>query len=311
MGFEHIPVLLKETIHELKINPDGVYVDCTTGGGGHSEEIVKRLNYGKLICIDQDLEALEAAKIRLRPWEKQIHFIHSNFVRLKDLVQGLGIDKLDGILMDIGVSSHQLDEADRGFSYHEDAPLDMRMDQQADIATAADIINSYAEEDLARIFWTYGEERWGKRVAAFIVEERKTRRIEGASELVDIIRRAIPRKARPEDKHPARKIFQALRIEVNRELEVLDKVIEDGIDLLRPRGRFCIISFHSLEDRIVKNQFKEKSTGCKCPPDFPVCICGRKPEVEIITKKPITATDRELDINPRARSAKLRVIEKL
>ena len=290
MGFEHIPVLLKETIHELKINPDGVYVDCTTGGGGHSEEIVKRLNYGKLICIDQDLEALEAAKIRLRPWEKQIHFIHSNFVRLKDLVQGLGIDKLDGILMDIGVSSHQLDEADRGFSYHEDAPLDMRMDQQADIATAADIINSYAEEDLARIFWTYGEERWGKRVAAFIVEERKTRRIEGASELVDIIRRAIPRKARPEDKHPARKIFQALRIEVNRELEVLDKVIED---------------------RIVKNQFKEKSTGCKCPPDFPVCICGRKPEVEIITKKPITATDRELDINPRARSAKLRVIEKL
>ncbi len=311
MAFEHIPVLLKETIDGLNINPDGIYVDCTVGGGGHSEEIVKRLNYGRLIAIDQDEEALEASRIRLRPWEKQITFIHGNFADLEDILEALSISQVDGILMDIGVSSHQLDEGERGFSYHEDAILDMRMDQKSDVATARDIVNSYSVEELSQVFWDYGEERWGKRIAEFIVENRQEHTIETTLDLVEVIKKAIPKKVRMQDKHPARRVFQALRIEVNQELQVLEKVLTASIKALAKRGRLCVISFHSLEDRIVKNKLREAATGCICPPDFPVCVCGHVAEVKLINRKPITATEDELEVNTRSRSAKLRVVEKI
>lgn len=311
MAFEHIPVLLKETIDGLNINPDGIYVDCTVGGGGHSEEIVKRLNYGRLIAIDQDEEALEASRIRLRPWEKQITFIHGNFADLEDILEALSISQVDGILMDIGVSSHQLDEGERGFSYHEDAILDMRMDQKSDVATARDIVNTYSVEELSQVFWDYGEERWGKRIAEFIVENRQEHTIETTLDLVEVIKKAIPKKVRMQDKHPARRVFQALRIEVNQELQVLEKVLTASIKALAKRGRLCVISFHSLEDRIVKNKLREAATGCICPPDFPVCVCGHVAEVKLINRKPITATEDELEVNTRSRSAKLRVVEKI
>lgn len=312
MGFDHIPVLLDETITGLNINPDGIYVDCTVGGGGHSEEILKRLNHGSLIAIDQDTEALEVARVHLRPWADQVIFVHANFKDLKDILKNLSIEKVDGIILDIGVSSHQLDDGERGFSYHEDALLDMRMDQEnSNLLTAKEIVNTYSEEELSQIFWDYGEERWGKRIADFIVRAREEREINTTLELVEIIKRAIPKKVRMQDKHPARKVFQALRIEVNQELEVLKKVLMDGVDVLNTRGRFCVITFHSLEDRIVKQTFKTQSLDCICPPDFPVCVCDKESEVKIINKKPITAKEDELDRNPRSRSAKLRIVEKI
>ncbi len=311
MAFEHIPVLLKETIDGLNINPDGIYVDCTVGGGGHSEEIVKRLNYGRLIAIDQDEEALEASRIRLRPWERQITFIHGNFANLEDILRSLSISQVDGILMDIGVSSYQLDEGERGFSYHENAVLDMRMDQSKDTLTAKDIVNTYSVDQLSQVIWDYGEERWGKRIAEFIVNERQDHSIETTYDLVEVIKKAIPKKVRMQDKHPAKRVFQALRIEVNQELHVLEQALDASIKVLAKKGRLCVISFHSLEDRIVKNKLREAATGCLCPSDFPVCVCGHEAEVKLVNRKPITATEDELEVNTRSRSAKLRVIEKI
>lgn len=311
MDFEHTPVLLNETIEGLNINPDGIYVDCTVGGGGHSEEIIKRLNYGKLIAIDQDCDALEASRIRLRPWENQITFVKGNFRNLDEILKNLSIEKVDGILMDIGVSSHQFDEKDRGFSYHEDAVLDMRMDQNSDIPTAEDIVNGYSEEELSNIFWKYGEDRWSKRIAQFIVNERNVKPIHTTFDLVDVIKKAIPKSVRMKEKHPAKQVFQALRIEVNQELAVLEEVLRKGVDLLSPRGRYCVITFHSLEDRIVKNMFRDMAKDCICPPEFPVCMCNHKKEIEIITRKPIVASAQEVEKNSRSRSAKLRVIQKI
>lgn len=311
MAFEHIPVLFNETIDGLAIKPDGLYVDCTVGGGGHAKAIVERLDRGQLIAIDQDEEALQAAQINLYPWKDKITFVHSNFAELDQILDNLAIEGIDGILMDIGVSSHQLDDRSRGFSYHDDAPLDMRMDRNGDIPTAADIINTYSADALAEIFWNYGEERWGKRIAQFIIEARKRHLIRTTSELVDVIKRAVPKGARRQDKHPARRVFQALRIEVNHELDVLKRVLNSAVAHLNPGGRIAVITFHSLEDRIVKNVFREMAQGCICPPDFPVCICGKRRLIKPITHKPITASQSELEENARSRSAKLRVAERI
>ena len=311
MGFEHIPVLFDETIEGLAIRPDGIYVDCTVGGGGHSKAIVERLRDGQLIAIDQDEEALQAAQINLYPWKDRITFVHSNFGALDQILDNLGIERIDGILMDIGVSSHQLDDRSRGFSYHDDAPLDMRMDQTGEMPTAADVVNTYSADALAQIFWDYGEERWGKRIAQFIVEERKRHLIRSTSELVEVIKKAVPKGARQQDKHPARRVFQALRIEVNHELDVLKQVLDSAVAHLNPQGRICVITFHSLEDRIVKNAFRAMAQGCTCPPNFPVCVCGRTKQIKLITRKPITARESELKENARSRSAKLRVAERI
>lgn len=310
MEFQHIPVLLKETIEGLNIREDGTYVDCTVGGGGHSREIVKALTSGRLIAIDQDIEALDAAKANLAPWAERIRFVHANFKDLDLVLDRLSIKDVDGILMDIGVSSYQLDQGERGFSYHQEAKLDMRMDQEADIPTAADIIRTYSKEDLSRIIYEYGEDRWADRIAEFIVEARKNQAIESTGDLVDIIKRAVPKGARM-DKHPARQVFQALRIEVNHELEVLDETLQKAVDHLKPGGRLCVIDFHSLEDRIVKNTFKRMASKCICPPELPVCICGHQKEVKWIHRKPVEASPEEAKANPRARSAKLRIVEKL
>ena len=310
MEFKHVPVLLKESIEGLNIDENGIYVDCTVGAGGHSKEILKRLTKGKLIAIDQDVEALDAAKVNLAQWAGQVDFVHSNFSRLDEILREKNIDRVDGILMDIGVSSYQLDRDERGFSYHAEAQLDMRMDAEADIPTAADIVNTYDLEGLSRIFYEYGEERWSKRIAEFIVNERVNRNIKTTGDLVEIIKKAVPKKARM-DKHPARKVFQALRIEVNGELKVLEDGLRQAVKNLAVGGRLCIIDFHSLEDRIVKELFKEMASDCICPPGLPVCICNHKKEVRLVNRKPIVPGEEEIINNPRARSAKLRIVEKL
>jgi len=310
MDCYHRPVLLEETIDGLNIKADGIYVDCTVGGGGHSKEILKKLNSsGRLIAIDQDEEALKEAQENLKEFGDQVTFVKSNYSHLDAILDSLDVDKVDGILMDIGVSSHQLDEESRGFSYRFDAPLDMRMDQDSEL-TAQYIVNHYSQEDLEYILWNYGEEKWGKRIAEFIVEARGEKEIETTFELVEILKNAIPKKARL-NKHPGKKTFQALRIEVNKELDVLQNTIDLAVSRLNRNGRLAIITFHSLEDRIVKNKYKELAKGCVCPPDFPVCVCNKVREIKIINRKPITATEEELEVNNRAKPAKLRIGLKL
>ena len=308
MEFHHISVLLNECIDNLNIRPDGIYVDGTMGGGGHSLEIAKRLTTGRLICIDQDPNAHEAAGKRLAEYKDRITFVRDNFGNIKSILASLGIEKMDGMLLDIGVSSHQLDEAERGFSYQQDAPLDMRMNPDRPFS-AYDVVNGYDEDELDRVIFTYGEERWARRIAQFIVKEREAKPIETTGELVDIIKKAVPKGARKDGPHPAKRTFQAIRIEVNGELEVLQRAIDDVAARLAVGGRLCIITFHSLEDRIVKEAFRKQENPCICPPQFPVCVCGKKPLGRVITRKPILPSKEELEENPRSRSAKLRVLE--
>ena len=308
MEFHHISVLLNECIDNLNIRPDGIYVDGTMGGGGHSLGIAKRLTTGRLICIDQDPNAHETAGKRLAEYKDRITFVRDNFGNIKSILDSLEIEKIDGMLLDIGVSSHQLDEAERGFSYQQDAPLDMRMNPDRPFS-AYDVVNGYDEDELDRVIFTYGEERWARRIAQFIVKERENKPIETTGELVDIIKKAVPKGARKDGPHPAKRTFQAIRIEVNGELEVLQRAIDDVAARLAVGGRLCIITFHSLEDRIVKEAFRKQENPCICPPQFPVCVCGKKPLGRVITRKPILPSKEELEENPRSRSAKLRVLE--
>ena len=311
MEFSHVPVLYEEVIAGLDIKPDGVYADGTIGGAGHSSGICERLGKdGWLIGIDRDSDALKAAAEKLKNFGCRRDLIKSNYSEIKLVMSQLGAEKLDGALLDLGVSSFQLDAPERGFSYMHDAPLDMRMNAD-DSLTAEDVVNEYSEADLARIIKDYGEERWAARIAQFIANSRKDHRIRSTFELVDIIKAAMPAAARREGPHPAKRTFQAIRIEVNDELGHLETALTDFMDVLAPKGRLAVISFHSLEDRIVKEAFAKRLDPCICPPEFPVCTCGRKPDVKKVTKKPVTAGETELAQNPRARSAKLRIIEKL
>ena len=311
MEFSHIPVLYNEVLSGLNIKPDGVYVDGTLGGAGHSAGICERLSgEGMLIGTDRDEDALKAAAERLAPYKCQKRLVKSCFADIKLVLSELGIAKIDGALLDIGVSSFQLDNVERGFSYMNDAPLDMRMDRDAAL-TAEEVVNEYSEAQLAQIIRDYGEERWAARIAQFIAKERKKQRISSTFQLVDIIKAAMPASARREGPHPAKRTFQAIRIEVNDELGQIKRASEDFIDVLAPGGRLAVISFHSLEDRIVKETFAKRLDPCICPPDFPVCTCGRKADVKKVTGKPIEASEKELEENPRARSAKLRIIEKI
>ncbi len=308
--FYHVSVLLQECLDGLDIKPDGIYVDGTLGGAGHSSQIVKRLTTGRLIGIDRDTVALKAAGERLAPYKDRITLVHSNFCEIKQVLSDLQIDGVDGILLDLGVSSPQLDDAQRGFSYMQDAPLDMRMNAE-DTLDAYTVVNTWPQEELKRILYTYGEERYAPQIASAICRRRETAPIRTTLELVDVIRSAMPPAALREKQHPAKRSFQAIRIAVNDELGSVEKVLEDAIPLLNPGGRLAIITFHSLEDRIVKTAMTAASKGCTCPPSFPVCVCGNKPKVKLISRKPIVATQEELDVNPRSRSAKLRVCEKL
>lgn len=310
LRFEHTPVLLNEAIQGLNIKPDGIYVDGTLGGAGHSIEIVKRLTTGKLIGIDQDINAIKKAKEVLKAYSDKVIFIHDNYVNIERILGDLNIEGVDGILLDIGVSSHQLDEEKRGFSYNKDAPLDMRMDTTR-VFSAWDVVNKYSKEDLERLIKNYGEERWAKRIAEFIVEARKSKPIDTTLELVEIIKKAIPKRARATGHHPAKKTFQAIRIEVNDELKVLEESIPVMVKLLNKGGRLCIITFHSLEDRIVKRSFAYLNKACICPPELPICMCDKEKEIEIVTRKPIVPTKDEVEKNPRARSAKLRIAERV
>ncbi len=309
MEFKHVSVLLNECLDALNIKDDGIYVDCTLGGAGHSSHILQRLSKdGLLVGIDQDTDALKAAGERLKEYENK-KLVHNNFHNIDSILEELDIPKVDGILMDLGVSSYQLDEGERGFSYMKDAPLDMRMNRDREFS-AYDVVNSYSMEDLWRIIRDYGEEKFAKRVAEFIVNRREEKPIETTLELVDIIKAAIPAKARREGPHPAKRTFQAIRIEVNGELEILNKAIEDGVNRLNKGGRMAIITFHSLEDRIVKLKFRELANPCTCPKEFPICVCGKKPLVKLISRKAIEPSKEEVEENPRSRSAKLRVIER-
>ena len=308
--FHHVSVLLPEAVEALKVRSDGIYLDGTLGGAGHSSEIAKRLTTGTLIGVDRDPKALAAAEARLAPWMDRVKLVHGNFRDLEQILDGLGIPAVDGILLDLGVSSPQLDEAIRGFSYMADAPLDMRMDP-SDPLTAWEVVNTWPQEELRRILFAYGEERYAPLIAAAIVRRREQAPIETTLELADVIRSAMPRQALREKQHPAKRSFQAIRIAVNDELGAVDSVMGQAIRRLNPGGRLAVITFHSLEDRIVKNAMAEAARGCTCPPEFPVCVCGKKPTVRLISKKPITASEAELEANPRARSAKLRVAEKL
>ena len=305
MEFNHISVLLNECIESLNIKPEGIYIDGTAGGAGHSKEIAKRLKGGLLLALDQDPDAVEVATERLKDLPAKV--IRANFSQMDTVASGEGIEKVDGILLDLGVSSHQLDTAERGFSYHKDAPLDMRMSQKG--ISAKDIVNNFSEKELSDILIRFGEEKFSRRIASRIVEARKTKEISTTLELAEIIANAVPARER-RDGHPARKSFQALRIAVNGELDVLNEVLDKAFDLLKPDGVLAIITFHSLEDRMVKLKYKEFTTGCTCPPDFPVCVCGKTPRGRLLTKKPIEPSQTELEINPRSRSAKLRVIVK-
>jgi 16S rRNA (cytosine1402-N4)-methyltransferase len=310
MEFKHVSVLLEECIKSLNIKEDGIYVDCTLGGGGHSYEICKRLSgKGRLIGIDQDTAALKAAGERLKEFEN-VTYVHNNFYNIEEVLNKLEIEKVDGILMDLGVSSYQLDEAARGFSYMKDAPLDMRMNSENDFS-AYNVINEYSEEELCRIMWDYGEEKFARKIAATILKRRAEKPIETTAELVDIIKASIPAKHRKEGSHPAKRTFQAVRIEVNQELKIINKTIIDGVERLNKGGRISIITFHSLEDRIVKNQYRDLENPCTCPKEFPICICGRVPKLKIVNKKPIEASKEELENNSRSKSAKLRVAEKI
>ena len=308
MSFEHIPVLLNEVIEGLNINPDGIYADGTLGGAGHSSEILKRLSpKGRLIGIDQDEEAVKAATDRIGR-DDRVRIVRANYVKMPEVLQELGIEMVDGILLDIGVSSHQLDTPGRGFSYKSDAPLDMRMDQRQSI-TAADIVNGYEERELFRVIRDYGEEKFAQNIAKHIVAARAEKPIKTTYELNEIIKASIPARMR-QDGHPSKRTYQAIRIECNRELEVLKDSIDAMIDILKPGGRLAIITFHSLEDRIVKNAFKIAENPCTCPPNFPKCVCGKVSKGKVIGRKPVTATEEELEVNSRSKSAKLRVFEK-
>ncbi len=307
--FHHVSVLLWECIEALNIDPNGIYVDGTLGGAGHSSQIAKRLENGRLIGIDRDKVALKAAGERLEPYKENVTLVHSNFSEIKQVLQDLGVNGVDGILLDLGVSSPQLDDGERGFSYMVDAPLDMRMNR-SDSLSAYEVVNQWSYDELKRILYDYGEERYAPKIAAAICNRREEKTIETTLELVDIIRSAMPAAALREKQHPAKRSFQAIRIAVNDELGAVEKVMKDAIDCLNPGGRLAIITFHSLEDRIVKNGMQDAAKGCTCPPNFPVCVCGKKPRVNIITRKPIISGDEELEQNPRARSAKLRVCEK-
>lgn len=310
MEFKHKSVLLDECMEALDIKEDGIYVDCTLGGAGHSSMIVKRLSSkGLLIGIDQDKDALKAAGEKLKIYPN-VKLVHDNFYNIDTILNNLNIGKVDGILMDLGVSSYQLDNAERGFSYMADAPLDMRMNRESDIS-AYEVVNTYSEDELTRVIRDYGEEKFARRISQFILSRRESKKIETTLELVEIIKAAIPAKARREGPHPAKRTFQAIRIEVNKELEILNKTVEDGVNHLNQNGRMAIITFHSLEDRIVKIKYKELEDPCNCPKEFPICNCGKTPIVKIISKKPIEPSADEVEENPRSRSAKLRVCQKI
>ena len=308
--FHHVSVLLDECIEGLNIRPDGIYVDGTLGGAGHSSQIAKRLTTGRLIGIDRDTVALKAAEERLAPYGDVVTTVHSNFSEIPSVLKDWGIEGVDGILLDLGVSSPQLDDGERGFSYMADAPLDMRMNRE-DALTAYTVVNTWPQEELKRILYDYGEERYAPRIAAAICRRREQQPIETTLELVDVIRSAMPAAALREKQHPAKRSFQAIRIAVNDELGAVEQVMKTVIPCLNPGGRLAIITFHSLEDRIVKNGMASAAKGCTCPPEIPVCVCGKKPQVKLISRKPIVSGEEELERNPRARSAKLRVCEKL
>lgn len=308
--FTHRPVLLDECIDSLNIRPDGIYIDGTLGRAGHSREIAKRLTTGRLICIDRDQAALDAAPDRLADWMDRVTLVHGNFRDLASVMEQLRISEADGMLYDLGVSSPQLDDASRGFSYMHDAPLDMRMDQSSPL-TAYDVVNTWPREELRRILFRYGEEKCSGQIAAAIERQRAQHPIETTLELVSVIRSAMPASALREKQHPAKRTFQAIRIAVNDELSAIDELLQAAVPRLSPGGRLCVISFHSLEDRIVKTAFAGFARGCTCPPDFPVCVCGKQPQIRLTPRKPILPSPQELAVNPRARSAKLRVAEKL
>ena len=308
--FTHRPVLLDECIEALNIRPEGIYLDGTLGRAGHSREIAKRLTSGRLICVDRDDAALEAAQERLAPWMDKVTLVHSNFDRVDEILDQLGIPGADGMLFDLGVSSPQLDDGARGFSYMADAPLDMRMDRDEGL-TAADVVNTWSQEELKRILFQYGEERYAPQIAAAIVRRREERPVATTLELVEIIKGAMPARALKEKQHPAKRSFQAIRIAVNDELESVERMIDRAVPRLNKGGRLAVITFHSLEDRIVKTGLAGFARGCTCPPDFPVCVCGKTPDVKLVNKKPILPSQQELEENPRSRSAKLRVAEKL
>lgn len=309
MEFKHYSVLLKESVDYLNVNADGVYADATLGGGGHSYEILSR-GAKKLIGIDQDRDAISAASKRLEGFGDKLITVNRNFSEIKAILDELGIEKIDGAVMDLGVSSYQLDNAERGFSYMHDAPLDMRMNRD-NPKSAYDVVNGYSESELTKIFYEYGEEKWSARIAKFIVEKRNEQEIKTTGELTEIIKAAIPKAARMEGGHPAKRVFQAIRIEVNGELEILKQAVNDFVDALKPGGVLSVITFHSLEDRIVKKTFKELAQGCTCPKSFPVCVCGKTSAVKVLTTKPILPSEKELDENSRSKSAKLRVVVKL
>ena len=309
MEYTHKPVLLAPCIEALRIRPDGVYVDGTLGRAGHSMEIARRLTTGRLICIDRDMAAIDAAKERLAPYLDRVTLVHSNFSELGDVLRKAGVAGADGMLFDLGVSSPQLDDGSRGFSYMQDAPLDMRMDTSAPL-TAYEVVNTWSGEELRRILYEYGEERYAPAIAKAIVRARETAPVATTLELVEIIKSAMPPAALREKQHPAKRSFQAIRIAVNGELDALPPMLRAAVEGLNPGGRLAVITFHSLEDRIVKQTLRELARGCTCPPEFPVCVCGNKPKVRLVTRKPITADAAELADNPRARSAKLRVAEK-
>ncbi len=310
MTFKHVSVLLEECLEGLNIKPDGVYVDGTMGGAGHTGEILKRVPEGLVIGIDQDTDAIAAATNRLEAIGGNYKIAHSNFSGIKAVLRDLEVPKIDGLLLDLGVSSYQLDKAERGFSYMHDGELDMRMDRDSDFS-AYDVVNMYSKEELTDIIRRYGEEKWAARIADFIVKGRAEKPLKTTYELVDIIKAAIPAKARKDGPHPAKRTFQAIRIEVNAELKIIEATVRDAVDCLNSGGRVAIITFHSLEDRIVKETFRDLAKGCICPPEFPVCICDNKPKGKVITRKPILPSEAELEVNPRSRSAKLRVFEKL
>ena len=312
MEFNHYSVLLNETIENLNIKPDGIYVDGTLGGGGHAYQVASRLSEkGRLIGIDQDADAIAAAGERLKEFGDKITIIRSNYANMKEELHRIGVEKVDGIVLDLGVSSFQLDTPERGFTYRDEyAPLDMRMDDRQSL-TAKDIVNGYSEMDLYRIIRDYGEDKFAKNIAKHIVQERAKKPIETTGELTEIIRASIPMKVQVTGGHPAKRTFQAIRIELNKELEVLQNNLDDMIDLLNPGGRICIITFHSLEDRIVKTNFKRNENPCTCPSDFPVCVCGKKSKGKVVTRKPILPSEEELEVNSRSKSAKLRVFERV
>lgn len=310
MEFKHISVLLEESVRYLRAEEGGIFADGTLGGGGHSNLILSKSNDSRLIGIDQDIEAIGAARKRLEKYGDRVSYVNRNFSEIKAILEELGVDKLDGAVIDLGVSSYQLDNADRGFSYMHDAPLDMRMDRRRALS-AYEVVNSYSVEELTGIFYEYGEEKWSKRIAEFIGERRADKPIETTYELVEIIKAAIPKSARLEGGHPAKRVFQAIRIEVNGELKILEAALRDFVSSIRPGGRLAVITFHSLEDRLVKKTFASLAQGCTCPKGFPVCVCGNKPVAKVITRKPILPSRDELDENSRSKSAKLRVIEVL